>query len=151
MEFDDFCTALKEFAEVIFQQKGELPITGALINKDGDICFLPVPERFSGSRAFPTLTGVIRLVAQREASPMAALMSEIWTAPGDEESEGGVAPSEHSQKGEALMLMFQQRGCSVQGSLALIKREGDEVEVEQWSPPGRMDMCRGVDFFDVAN
>lgn len=146
MQLNEFLEATKAVALDLFKERGELSMHGVVL-EDQSVGLVYPPDAVPGSQMFPVCTILVRKTVELTKANAAAIIAEVWTAP---DSDDGKSPSQHPNRGEAIMVMYQERGCPMKMVAAAITREGEEATVGEWNEGDAM-LYRGVTFFDAVN
>jgi len=146
MNLDEFVEAAKSVALDLFNKRGELQIHGVVL-EDESVGLVYLPDGVPEAKAFPMATELVRKTVELTGANAAAVVAEVWTAPN---TKGGKSPSQHPDRGEAIMVMYQERGCSPKMAAAQITRKGKKATVGEWVD-GDAQLARGVNFFDPVN
>lgn len=146
MQLNEFLDAAKAVALDLFKKEGELHMHGVVL-EDQSIGLIYPPDGVPESQMFPVCTILVRKTVELAKANAAAIIAEVWTAPDADDEK---SPSQHPNRGEAIMVMYQERGCPMKMVVAAITREEEEATVGEWNEGNAM-LCRGVTFFDAAN
>lgn len=143
MEVEEFLEVTKKLVEAGFEANGEFPPVGVVKVETG-VFLIPFTDLEDPSLVLPVASQAIRETAKKVGANAAVLVCEAVRAP---DLDGIERPSEHKDKQDIVIMIFQQLGCSVKGFISTV--EGGSMS--PWEETYDIRLVSGVTFFDPLN